>query len=93
MYNGDIGATEPGPESKRWDVEFANYSGPRSWLILDGNVSLSRARFAEFNPAGEFVPDAVNTVVSGSISVDDFHRILGSLRLRYFGPRALVADN
>ena len=32
-------------------------------------------------------------VVSGGASVDNFHRMFGSLRLRYFGPRPLVADN
>ena len=32
-------------------------------------------------------------VVSGGASVDNFHRTFGSLRLRYFGPRALVEDN
>ena len=49
VYNGDIGATEPGPASTRYGVEFANYYSPKPWLIFDGDVSWSRARFAEFN--------------------------------------------
>jgi len=93
VYNGDIGATEPGPASKRYGVEFANYFSPKPWLIFDGDLSLSRARFVEFDPAGQFVPEAVNTVVSGGASVDNFHKTFGSLRLRYFGPRALVQDD
>jgi len=93
IYNGDIGATEPGPASKRYGVEFANYYSPKKWLIFDGDVSLSRARFVDFDPAGEFVPEAVNTVVSGGASVDNFHKTFGSLRLRYFGPRALTQDD
>jgi len=93
VYNGDIGATEPGPASKRYGIEFANYYSPKPWLIFDGDLSLSRARFAEFNPAGQFVPEAVNTVVSGGASVDNFHKTFGSVRLRYFGPRALVEDD
>jgi outer membrane receptor protein involved in Fe transport len=39
------------------------------------------------------VPEAVNIVVSGGASVDNFHRTFGSLRIRYFGPRPLVDDN
>jgi outer membrane receptor protein involved in Fe transport len=93
LYNGDVGATEPGPSSKRFGLEFANYYSPRRWLIFDGDVSWSRARFAEFNPDGQYVPEAVGVVVSGGASVDNYHRAFGSLRLRYFGPRALVADN
>jgi outer membrane receptor protein involved in Fe transport len=93
VYNGDIGATEPGPASKRYGVEFANYYSPQPWLIFDGDVSWSRARFAEFNEAGPYVPEAVNVVVSGGAGVDNFHHTFAGLRLRYFGPRALIEDN
>ena len=68
VYNGDIGATEPGPASKRWGVEIANYYSPTKWLVFDGDVSLSRARFAEDTGAGIYVPEAVNTVVSAGAS-------------------------
>ena len=93
VYNGDVGATEPGPGSKRYGVEIANYYSPKPWLVFDGDVSLSRARFAEFSEAGAFVPEAVGTVVSGGAAIDNFHRTYGAIRLRYFGPRALVEDD
>jgi len=94
VYNGDIGATEPGASSKRYGVEFANYYSPTPWLVFDGDMSWSRARFTgSSDVAGLYVPEAVNVVVSGGASVDNFHRTFGSLRLRYFGPRALVEDN
>ena len=93
VYNGDIGATEPGPASRRYGVELANYFSPKPWLIFDGDVSWSQARFTEFNEAGQYVPEAVNTVVSGGASIDNFHRTFASLRLRYFGPRPLIEDN
>ena len=93
VYNGDIGATEPGPSSKRYGIEFANYYSPKPWLVFDGDVSWSQARFSEFNEAGPYVPEAVDVVVSGGASVDNFHRTFGSVRLRYFGPRALIEDN
>jgi outer membrane receptor protein involved in Fe transport len=93
VYNGDVGATEPGPASKRYGVELANYYSPKPWMIFDGDVSWSRARFTDFSPAGQYVPEAVDVVVSGGASIDNFHRTFASLRLRYFGPRALVEDN
>jgi outer membrane receptor protein involved in Fe transport len=58
--------------------------------VFDGDLSLSRARFTNNDPAGTFVPEAVGTVVSAGASIDGFRRLFGSLRLRYFGPRALV---
>jgi hypothetical protein len=93
VYNGDVGATEPGPGSKRHGVEFANYYSPTNWLVFDADVSLSQARFVKFNEAGPYVPEAVNRVVSGGASIDNLHRMFGALRVRYFGPRALVEDN
>jgi hypothetical protein len=43
--------------------------------------------------SGRYVPEAVDTVVSGGVRIDNFHRSFASLRLRYFGPRPLVEDN
>ena len=93
VYNGDLGATEPGPASRRWGVEIANYYRPTPWLVLDADVSLSEARFSSGESAGRHVPEAVGTVVSAGIGVDGLHRTFAGLRLRYFGARALVEDD
>jgi outer membrane receptor protein involved in Fe transport len=93
VYNGDIGATEPGPASRRHGIEIANYYSPMKWLIFDGDLSLSRARFTGDSPDGNYVPEAVGTVVSGGAAIDNFHRAFGAVRLRYFGPRALIDDD
>jgi hypothetical protein len=93
VYNGDIGATEPGPASERHGVEFANYYSPLKWLVFDVDLSLSSAHFSEGPSKGANVPEAVSTVVSAGASIDGYHRTFGSLRWRYFGPRSLVEDD
>ena len=93
VFTGDAGTTEPSRPSHRYGVEFANYYSPRPWLILDGDISWSRARFTEFDPVGEYIPGSVATVISGGATIDSLHNFYGSARLRYFGPRALVEDN
>ena len=93
VYNGDIGATEPGPASNRFGLELANYYSPQKWLVFDGDLSWSRARFTEPGLDGSYVPEAVGVVVSAGASVDNYHHSYGSVRLRYFGRRALVDDN
>jgi hypothetical protein len=93
VYNGDIGATEPGPASERYGVEIANYYSPSKWLVFDGDYSLSRAYFVGADPARNYVPEAVNTVISAGASIDNLRRTFGSVRLRYFGPRPLVEDD
>jgi outer membrane receptor protein involved in Fe transport len=92
VYNGDLGATEPGPASERHGVEIANYYSPVKWLVFDADLSLSTAHFSDGPSKGADVPEAVATVVSAGASVDNLHRTFGSLRWRYFGPRSLVED-
>jgi hypothetical protein len=92
-WDGDTFGSIPSPASQRSGVEFANYYAPRPWLTFDGDVAWSRARYRDPNPAGQYVPEAVGTVVSAGATVDGFHRTYGSFRWRYFGPRALLEDN
>jgi outer membrane receptor protein involved in Fe transport len=93
IFVGDAGTTEAGRPSHRYGLEFANYYSPRPWLIFDGDVSWSSATFTDPDPVGDYVPGAVQTVVSGGVTVDSLHNVFGSARLRYFGPRPLIEDN
>ena len=93
VFSGDDGTTEPSRPSARRGVEWANYYSPMKWLVFDGDVSWSRARFTEFDPVGQYVPEAVGSVVSAGATIDGYHRAFGSLRWRYFGPRTLIEDN
>ncbi|MCC7243421.1 MAG: TonB-dependent receptor [Acidobacteria bacterium] len=93
IFIGDAGTTEAGRPSHRYGVEWANYYRPRPWLTFDADLSLSSARFTDDDAAGDLVPGAVATVVSGGATVNGLGRLFGSVRLRYFGPRALVEDD
>jgi hypothetical protein len=97
IYVGDSGSTEAGPGSRRAGVEITNYIYPHPWTAMDLDISFSRARFLDV-PAGEdFVPGALNRVISGGIAVNPPDTVragpFGSLRLRHFGPRPLLEDN
>jgi hypothetical protein len=97
IYVGDSGSTEEGPASRRLGVEITNYIYPHPWLNIDLDMSFSRARFLDV-PAGEdFVPGALNRVISAGIGVNPPAGVasgpFGSLRLRHFGPRPLIEDN
>ncbi len=93
VFSGDEGTTEPSRPSTRRGVEWANYYSPVRWLVFDGDVSWSRARFTAFDPVGQYVPEAVGTVVSAGAAIDTYHNIFTSFRWRYFGPRALIEDD
>ena len=92
VFSGDAGTTEASRPSRRSGIEIANYWSPLPALVLDADLALSRARFRNFNPAGDRIPGAVESVVSAGASVD-LSGLSGSLRVRYFGPRPLIEDN
>lgn len=93
VFVGDAGTTEAGRPSHRRGVELANYYHPLPWIVLDADVSLSRARFTDTSPDGQAIPGAVQLVASGWVTVEHAQRVSGSVRLRYFGPRPLVEDD
>jgi outer membrane receptor protein involved in Fe transport len=93
IFIGDAGTTEAGRPSHRYGVEWANYYSPRRWLTFDFDLAVSSARFTDGDPAGDFVPGAIATVVSGGATVDSVRNIFGSVRWRYFGARPLMEDN
>jgi hypothetical protein len=97
IYVGDSGSTEEGPASRRTGVEITNYIYPHPWVNLDLDVSFSRARFVDVPEGEDFVPGALNRVISAGIAVNPpagvSHGLFGGARLRHFGPRPLIEDN
>jgi hypothetical protein len=93
VFAGDAGTTEPSRPSRRYGVEWSNVFRVRPWLTLDADLALSKARFRDSDPAGPFIPGAVQNVVSAGASADGLGDFFGSLRVRYFGPRPLIEDD
>jgi hypothetical protein len=93
VFSGDSGTTEPSGPSRRRGVEWTNYFRPLPWFVMDFDASWSRARFAVPGSVGQWVPEAVGTVLSGGVAVENLHRTDAAIRWRYFGPRALVEDD
>lgn len=59
---------------------------------MDGDLSLSRSRFSDTDPAGSRIPGALDRVIAAGVTVEPHRRIFGSLRVRHFGPRPLTED-
>jgi outer membrane receptor protein involved in Fe transport len=74
-------------------VEWTNYARLTDWLRLDADASFSRARFVGAAADADHVPGAVGRVISAGFTVESEQPVFGTLRLRHFGPRALVEDD
>jgi outer membrane receptor protein involved in Fe transport len=93
LFVGDAGITEPSHASRRYGVEWTNFYKPLPWLALDFDIAYSHARFTEDDPAGNYIPGSVETVIATGATIDLPNGLFGSLRTRYFGPRPLIEDN
>lgn len=93
VYIGDAGATEPGPPSRRYGVEFSSYYKPLKYLSLDLDLAYAHARARGEQPGGSYIPGAVEGTGQLAVTVNDGGPYSASLKLRYFGPRPLVEDN
>ena len=53
VFDGDTGTTSPGPPSTRTGIEITNNYRLVSWMSVDADLALSRARFVGFDTAQE----------------------------------------
>ena len=95
-WEGDAGTTAPSGPTDRIGIEFANFYTPTPWLTLDADFAWSHARFTQFDPAGQRVPESLEGTIDAGIALHDLEgwakNWSGGLRLRYFGPRNLTQD-
>ncbi len=93
VFAGDSGQTEASRPSRRRGVEWTSHYIAAPWLLFDLDLSASRARYRQDDPAGNYVPESINKVASFGVTVKDLGRWQGALEVRYFGQRPLLEDN
>jgi len=93
LFVGDVGTTEPSRPSRRVGVEWTNKYRIQPWMTLDLDVAYTRARFTDFDPAGDRIPGAPAWIASGGVTFGADTGWFGALRGRYFGPRPLIEDD
>jgi len=93
LFVGDAGTTEASRPSRRVGVEWTNKYKPVSWLTFDLDVAYTRARFTDFDLAGDRIPGAPAWIASGAVTFGQETGWFGALKGRYFGPRPLIEDD
>jgi len=95
VFKGDTGTTEASRPSLRRGIEWSNRYIPHDWLLVDLDLSASRAQFTDGDPAGKgsYIPGAVDRVASLGVTVKDLGPWSGTVHARYFGARPLTEDN
>ncbi len=93
LFVGDAGTTEASRPSLRRGIEWSNRYVPKPWIIVDFDLSASRAEFTDGDPIGRYIPGAIDKVASLGLTLNDLERWSFTSHMRYFGPRPLVEDN
>ena len=93
LFQGDTGTTEPSRPTRRFGIEWSNHYALTPWLRLEGDLTITNARFSDRDPVGQRVPEAPTTIASAGVTFGEGRGWFGSLRFRYFGSRPLIEDN
>ena len=92
LYVGDAGATEVLGESKRRGIELGAIYAPNDWLVVDADLTLTKARLAGVGP-DDRIPNSVDRTFALGLIVNDLNNWSGGLRVRYLGEAPLIEDN
>ncbi len=92
VFTGDAGTTEPSRPSRREGIEWASTIKAPHNFTVDFDLTLSRARFKDEDPVGNYIPGSTTRTLSGGLTYAE-GPWNAALRLRYFGPRPLIEDN
>ena len=93
LFVGDAGTTEASRPSRRVGVEWTNQYKVLPWMRFDLDLAYTRARFSDFDTAGNFIPGAPAWIAAGGMTFGGDTGWFGALRGRYFGPRPLIEDD
>jgi outer membrane receptor protein involved in Fe transport len=93
QFQGDSGTTVAGRPSRRVGVEWVNHYQPVPWLGFDLDFAATRARFTDYDPAGNFIPGAPAVIASASVVIGQKTGWFGAAKFRYLDPRPLIEDD
>jgi hypothetical protein len=93
LFVGDGGTTESNRASRRTGAELALFARPIDFLVVDLDLAWSHARFTDPDPAGDFIPGAVERVASAGLTLNHPSGWFGGARVRYLGSAPLIEDN
>jgi len=93
IYNQDIGQDQASAPSRRQGIEASAQYHPASWIELNSDIAVSRARYrgdaaflATYGLSGTYIANAPSFVGSAGVLVDGHGRWSGGLQWRILGP-------
>jgi len=92
LFVGDAGTTEASRPSRRVGIEWTTEYKINPWMKLEFDLAYTKARFTDYDPAGNHIPGAPAWISTASMILGEELGWYGAVTGRYFGPRPLVED-
>ena len=93
VLDNDASAIVPEGATHRYGVELSAGWRPQPWLRVDADLAWTHARFSDFDPVGQYLPNAPNAVAALGMEINRASGWYGGLHLRYFGATPLTQDD
>lgn len=91
--DADASAIEPSAATRRYGLELAALYRPAASVLLDADFALTHARYIDYQPDGQYLPNSLSQVASVGATFNHDTGFFGGARLRYLGPAAITQDD
>jgi hypothetical protein len=93
VYLGDEGVLEPSGKSQRQGLELTLRYQPLDWLYWNMDANYAHGRFVDEEPGQNYIPLALNLMLTSGLTVIHPDGYYGTLNLRYISDRPANEDN
>ena len=93
VLDDDGSVTVPSGATRRYGLELTAGWHPQPWMRLDFDLAWTRARFSDFSPAGQYLPNAPEELAALGIEINRASGWFGGAHLRYLGASPLTQDD
>jgi len=90
--DNDTSTVVPSAATRRYGLELSAVWHPQPWMRVDCDLAWTHARFIDFDPAGQYLPNAPQEVAALGLEVNRPSGWFGGAHVRYFGATPLTQD-
>jgi len=91
--DNDASAIVPSAATRRYGLELSAVWHPQPWMRVDIDLAWTHARFTDFDPAGQYLPNAPQEVAALGVEINRPSGWFGGAHVRYFGATPLTQDD
>jgi hypothetical protein len=93
VLDNDASAIVPEGATRRYGLELSAGWHPQPWMRVDVDLAWTHARFSDFDPAGQYLPNAPQAVAALGVEITRPSGWFGGAHVRYLGATPLTQDD